>query len=633
MRSVRRHMIIQRIVIIAVFFAVIQASLLAQGKLKDSMRLVILNDKDDSVKTKHLLMHGYLFEMGGDLDSAQYFYLLAKNLSEKAGFKKGTASSLQNLGNVEVAKGNIDAAKKRFNESLKIKETINDHEGVANTYGSLANLLENEGKYPEALQLYRKALAIQEKYRLEKRMGANYGNMGIIYYYQGDFPTALDYYFRSLKIAEKYNQKDARSINLGNIGSVYLDLGDLVKAEEYILKAIKLDEEMDVPVELWYTYLGNIYSKQGKFKKALECYNRSLDINSSLGNKQIIGNIYNNIGNLNSKTGNFSEAELAFKKAISMAEEVRDLNELSSIHSNLGSMYTNKGDYKPAFEQIYKALSISSSIGAMDVAKANYGHLSDLYERSSVSLPDTINGKLLSAVEMRRRAKYYYKRKIAIQDSLFNDERNKKMLSQEMNYEFEKKELKSKADHEKRMILAEEDRKKQQLVLLLVAAIALAVSISSALIFRTLRVTKKQKMLIEEQNKLVEKQKEIVEEKQKEILDSIYYARRIQQSFASNQVVRRKKSETLFINQSLSAAQCFFISLYGPKSRLGVIHNWFWIRGSSKFGHPFFNVFKLGIEFLLLLYRINNAKIGSGIETASCCKLPVAVVSAEVVVQ
>ena len=44
------------------------------------------------------------------------------------------------------------------------------------------------------------------------------------------------------------------------------------------------------------------------------------------------------------------------------------------------------------------------------------------------------------------------------------------------------------------------------------------------------RVTNKQKKLIESQKIIVEQQKHIVDEKQKEVLDSIRYAKRIQQS-------------------------------------------------------------------------------------------------------
>ena len=52
--------------------------------------------------------------------------------------------------------------------------------------------------------------------------------------------------------------------------------------------------------------------------------------------------------------------------------------------------------------------------------------------------------------------------------------------------------------------------------------------IFAAFVFRSLRITSKQKQIIEHKNKETEEQKKEIEEKQKEILDSIHYAKRIQ---------------------------------------------------------------------------------------------------------
>ena len=52
--------------------------------------------------------------------------------------------------------------------------------------------------------------------------------------------------------------------------------------------------------------------------------------------------------------------------------------------------------------------------------------------------------------------------------------------------------------------------------------------IFAVFMYNRFKVTQKQKHIIEDQKHEVEKQKELVEEKQKEILDSIKYARRIQ---------------------------------------------------------------------------------------------------------
>jgi hypothetical protein len=59
--------------------------------------------------------------------------------------------------------------------------------------------------------------------------------------------------------------------------------------------------------------------------------------------------------------------------------------------------------------------------------------------------------------------------------------------------------------------------------------------------FNRYKVTQNQKQIIEDQKIVVEKQKELVDEKQKEILDSIKYARRIQQALLpSNKYIKNK---------------------------------------------------------------------------------------------
>ena len=49
------------------------------------------------------------------------------------------------------------------------------------------------------------------------------------------------------------------------------------------------------------------------------------------------------------------------------------------------------------------------------------------------------------------------------------------------------------------------------------------------------RVTNKQKKLIEVQKKIVEEQKRLVDEKQKEIIESITYAKRLQEAILPSQ--------------------------------------------------------------------------------------------------
>ena len=56
---------------------------------------------------------------------------------------------------------------------------------------------------------------------------------------------------------------------------------------------------------------------------------------------------------------------------------------------------------------------------------------------------------------------------------------------------------------------------------------------------------RKRNLLLEEKNFLIEKQKQIVEEKQQEILDSIYYARRIQTALITSEYYDAKQLSRL----------------------------------------------------------------------------------------
>jgi hypothetical protein len=110
-----------------------------------------------------------------------------------------------------------------------------------------------------------------------------------------------------------------------------------------------------------------------------------------------------------------------------------------------------------------------------------------------------------------------------------------------MTFDFEKKEAIAMAEHKKELenqdAIASEKSRKQKLIIAFVVVGLLLVLVFAGFIFRSLKITRKQKDIIfdqkevvEAQKKEVEHQKNLVEEHQKDIIDSITYARRIQRS-------------------------------------------------------------------------------------------------------
>ena len=96
----------------------------------------------------------------------------------------------------------------------------------------------------------------------------------------------------------------------------------------------------------------------------------------------------------------------------------------------------------------------------------------------------------------------------------------KEITRKEMNFEFEKKEAVANAVHKKEVetqqTIADEKSRKQYIITWSVVVGLLLVIIFSLFVFQSLKTTRSQKI--------------IIEEKQKDIIDSIRYAKRIQTS-------------------------------------------------------------------------------------------------------
>ena len=84
-----------------------------------------------------------------------------------------------------------------------------------------------------------------------------------------------------------------------------------------------------------------------------------------------------------------------------------------------------------------------------------------------------------------------------MKDSIFNADTKKSLLQKQMKYEYEKQQVIKDAEHQKEIAVVEEAKKRQQVISYAVGLGLLMVLLFSALIFNRLKVTRKQKGIIE----------------------------------------------------------------------------------------------------------------------------------------
>ncbi|MES2398208.1 MAG: tetratricopeptide repeat protein [Bacteroidota bacterium] len=422
----------------------------------------------------------------------------------------------------------------------------------------------NLGLYDTAKLYGNRALQLAGMLNYKKGTCLSYNNIGLTYWGQGNFPKALECNFLALKIAEKNGDKKGIAETFGSLGLVYWSQRDWTKSMDYYLKAYKLGEELGNKniVGTSLSGIGIIYWEKLDYITALDCFFKSLKIATEIGNKNLIAMDLGNISSTYSQQGNVSKA-LEYKfKALEMQEKAGNKLGIAFNLVDIGSTYSDLKKYKEAEKYLLQALAIDTAMGSLPWTQYTYSRLSDLYSET---------GNYKKALENYKKAKI-------ISDTIFNQEKNKESTRKEMNYEFDKKEALTKVENEKQHVIAEEKNRKQTIITWSVAGGLFLVLVFAGFVFRSLRITRKQKNIIElqknevsKQKEIIEKQKQIVEEKQKETVDSINYAKNIQYTLlANNDVLKQNLREhfVLFQPKDIVSGDFYWaVSVQGNENR------------------------------------------------------------------
>lgn len=372
-----------------------------------------------------------------------------------------------------------------------------------------------KGDYLKADSLIDKAynLSVQIDYKTGQFNALT--NKGVVFWYQDNYPKSLEYYFKALKVAEQIQNQLFVSRCLANIGLVYSSKNDFKKSLSYYQRSLVIKQRIgDVKAEaVILSNMAQIFNDQGDYKNGLDYYFKALEKDKFLQNNDgLVALNLVGIGSIYKKQNNIKLASQYFDKSLKIADSLNDKVLRCNVLLNIGDLHLIKGEYKIAETYLLKALSISSDIGDLNNMKDAYQKLSELYEKTNKYELSLIN----------------YENYMKIQDSIFNVGNTKKEVQLEMNFEFEKQQAIETLEQEKIESVRKAESKKQQIILWSIVSVLILVLGFTFYVFK----------IYKEKNKInleITHQKHIIEEKQKEILDSIYYASRIQKALMTSE--------------------------------------------------------------------------------------------------
>ena len=101
--------------------------------------------------------------------------------------------------------------------------------------------------------------------------------------------------------------------------------------------------------------LANVCIQVGEHQKAIEYYEKALNIAQEKGDKKEEGDVYEKLGAVNNDIGEFQNAEVFYNKAIAIAQELSDKNLEKKLYLGLAKAHTNRGQHKEALEYYQKS--------------------------------------------------------------------------------------------------------------------------------------------------------------------------------------------------------------------------------------------------------------------------------------
>ncbi len=452
--------------------------------------------------------------------------------------------------------------------SLNLSKSLNKKERkrfltfkafALNSFGMISN---NIGDYEKALEHHKACLNIIEELDNEKRMASSYINIASVYHSQGNYAMAIDNFTKSLKIGEKYKDKNLIALSANNIGVMYVDMKDFTKALEYYERSLKLREELqdDYGIATSFNNIGIVYDELKEYDKAFDYYKRSLKICEEISDHEGTATALHNLATIHKMNKEYDKALNYYNRSYNIRKDLGDQNGVVSSLLEIGDIYKLQGNFQKALQNGNQSLKIAQTIQALprirDAAK-------NLFE---------INKKLGRSKESLEMFELY----IQSRDSLDSDENQKELIRQEYKYQYEKQaaadsirnaEEQKVADAELAKEKAENDQRKQQSYFLF-GGLAL-VLVFAGFIFNRFRITKKQKEIIEDQKEKVDEAYEELEEKNTEIMDSITYAKRIQNAILPPDRLVKKhlpNSFVLYKPKDIVAGDFYWMEAYAKAS-------------------------------------------------------------------
>ncbi|HXD92310.1 MAG TPA: tetratricopeptide repeat protein, partial [Bacteroidia bacterium] len=363
-------------------------------------------------------------------------------------------------------------------------------------------------EYDKADSVIQQMIAESTKLNYQKGRGLAYRNLGLIAVYTGKYKEGVTYHLKALDVWEKTKNIKLCCASNSDLGIAFYYQENYKKAAYYWENAIKLNPNK---TSLDYigdcNNLGQVYVELGNYDKATTCFKKTLAYYTNNKKSLNYSNALSGIANIEFKKKNYSQALVYYNEIIKLREEANTRNnDLAITYLNVSLIYGEFGKPKEALEYGLKGYQKALESDDKNELLHAYNNLNSAYAKI---------GNYEKAYEF---SQLYTN----LKDSLSGIESQKQINELDKQYQTEKKEKENQLLN-KQLEIQQIQSKQQQFYLIISAVILVLIAFLSFVLYRQNKQKQRVNLKLEVKNK-------IIEEQHKDIIDSINYAKRIQQA-------------------------------------------------------------------------------------------------------
>ena len=378
-------------------------------------------------------------------------------------------------------------------EAIELAEKIDKPKYKVIAYQNAGSLLSASGNYSRALKFDNVALENDIALKDSLMLSKDYNNIGNDYYDLGEYDDAFFYFTQSHRIATTIPDTLRILVALHNVGRVFKELGQYDESISHLNLSMKMSREhgdlVGIPYGLDET--GDVLMRKGKYDSALLVLLQALKLTRKEKELVLEPRVLTKIAALYLQKNDYANSNAYYDSAFSLHSSSKNLFGMAEVELGRGGVLVKQKKYDDALRKIENSLQMAKSLNARVLEIKGHFQLSALWE---------LKGDYKKSLDA-------YKQYKQIEDTLFSQEMQGKLLRDQIRFQTEARDTQSL----RKQAILEDALKKQQFVRNILVVVMALSAILLITVYRSGQRRRKINMLLLQHQDEMEKRSEELE--------------------------------------------------------------------------------------------------------------------------